>query len=119
MYGKGGGKVLTSIVVEEELGAMPAIEQILRERGFSVFTIPYVEGYFTRGDYFAEITQYARDSVIRTPRFGVPAGDEDFFKALLDLYRYNAPFNPSIVPFMYSRWRAAACGPLKTAICPV
>lgn len=103
---------MTSIVVEEELGAMSAIEQILRERGFSVFTIPYVEaGYSTEGDYFAEITQYTHDSVICTPRFGVPAGDEDFFKALLDLYRYNAPF-------MYSRWWAeqVECGglwPLK------
>lgn len=72
---------MTSIVVEEVLGAMPAIEQILRERGFSVFTIPYIEtGHFTGGDYFAEVIQYTHDSVICTPRFRVPTGDEDFLR---------------------------------------
>ena len=92
-------------VFEEELGAGDAMAQVLLERGFSGFTIPYVQaGYFTGGDYFAEITQLNPSAVICTPRFNVPAGDEGFFKALLDLYRYNSPFNPSMVPFMYSRW---------------
>ena len=92
-------------VFEEELGAGDAMAQVLLERGFSSFTIPYVQaGYFTGGDYFAEITQLNPSAVICTPRFNVPAGDEGFFKALLDLYRYNFPFDPSLVPFMYSGW---------------
>ena len=73
--------VLCAIVFEEELGAMPAIEQILTERGFSGFTIPYVKaGCFTGGDYFAEVTQYTPSSVICTPRFSTPVGDEGFSK---------------------------------------
>lgn len=72
--------VLCAIVFEEELGTMPAIEQILTERGFSGFTIPYVKaGCFTGGDYFAE-AQYTPSSVICTPRFSAPAGDEVFSK---------------------------------------
>ena len=88
-------------VFEEELGARDAMAQVLLERGFSGFTIPYVQaGYFTGADYFAEIAQLNPAAVICTPRFGIPEGDEEFFKALLNLYRYNAPFNPSFVPFM-------------------
>ena len=94
-----------SVMEEEELDTRGAMEGVLLERGFSGFTIPYVEAaFFTGGDYFAEVTQYTPASVICTPRFSVPEGDEGFFKALMDLYRYNAPFNPSLVPFMYSRW---------------
>ena len=110
-------------VVEEELGARGAMAQVLIERGFSGFTLPYVESaFFTGGDYFAEVTQYTPASVICTPRFSVPEGDEGFFKALMDLYRYNAPFNPSLVPFMYSRWwedllgRGGAQAPQKRRI---
>ncbi|MBQ1427645.1 MAG: hypothetical protein IIZ04_02145 [Aeriscardovia sp.] len=89
----------------EEFDMTPVMGEVLTERGFSGFTIPYVEaGYFTGGDYFAEVTQYTPSSVICTPRFSAPVGDEDFFKALLNLYRYNSPFNPSFVPFMYSEW---------------
>ena len=89
----------------EEFDMTPAMGEVLTKRGFSGFTIPYVEaGYFTGGDYFAEVTQYTPSSVICTPRFSAPAGDEVFFKALLNLYRYNSPFDPSLVPFMYSEW---------------
>lgn len=92
-------------VFEEELGARDAMAQVLIERGFSGFTIPFVEAaFFTGGDYFAEVTQYTPASVICTPRFSVPEGDEEFFKSLMDLYHYNAPFNPSLVPFMYADW---------------
>ena len=42
--------------------------------------------------------------VICTPHFSTPVGDEEFFKSLMDLYRYNAPFSPSSVPFMYADW---------------
>lgn len=92
-------------VAEEELGARDAMAQVLIERGFSGFTIPFVEAaFFTGGDYFAEVTQYAPTCVICTPRFSVPEGDEEFFKSLMDLYHYNAPFNPSLVPFMYADW---------------
>ena len=94
-----------TVFEEEELGARDAMAQILLERGFSGFTIPYVQGgYFTGADYFAEIAQLNPTAVICTPRFAIPEGDEEFFKALLSLYRYNAPFNPSFVPFMYSGW---------------
>ena len=94
-----------TVFEEEELGARDAMAQVLLERGFSGFTIPYVQaGYFTGADYFAEIAQLNPAAVICTPHFGIPEGDEEFFKALLNLYRYNAPFNPSFVPFMYSGW---------------
>ncbi|MBO7717307.1 MAG: hypothetical protein J6S17_00590 [Aeriscardovia sp.] len=70
-------------VFEEELGARDAMAQVLIERGFSGFTIPYVEaGYFTGGDYFAEVTQYAPSSVICTPRFSVPEGMKSFLNPL-------------------------------------
>lgn len=86
---------MTSIVVEEELGAMPAIEQILRERGFSVFTIPYVEaGYFTGGDYFAEVTQYTPSSVICTPRFSAPGWRRGFFQGPFGPLPLQYPFQP-------------------------
>ena len=89
----------------EDFDMTPALGEFLTERGFSDFTIPFVEAaFFTGGNYFAEVTQYTPSSVICTPRFSAPAGDEDFFKALLNLYRYNSPFNPSFVPFMYSEW---------------
>ena len=92
-------------VFEEELGARDAMAQVLIERGVAGFTIPFVEAaFFTGGDYFAEVTQYTPSSVICTPRFSVPEGDEGFFKSLMDLYHYNAPFSPSLVPFMYADW---------------
>ena len=94
-----------SVMEEEELDTRAAMEGVLLERGFSDFTLPYVEAaFFTGGDYFAEVTQYTPSSVICTPRFSVPEGDEEFFKSLMDLYHYNAPFNPSLVPFMYADW---------------
>lgn len=65
----------------EEFDMTPAMGEVLTERGFSDFTIPYVEaGYFTGGDYFAEVTQYTPSSVICTSRFSTPAGDEVFSK---------------------------------------
>ena len=68
-------------------------------------TISFVEAaFFTGGDYFAEVTQFAPSSVICTPRFSAPVGDGEFFKSLMDLYHYNAPFNPSLVPFMHANW---------------
>lgn len=111
---------MTSIVVEEELGAMPAIEQILRKRGFPDFTISYVEaGHFTEGDYFAEVTQYTHDSVICTPRFGVTAGDEDFSRpfwtSTATMPLSTPPSSPSsCIP----RWSVTACGPSKAANMP-
>lgn len=78
----------------------------LLDAGYIVsLTIPSVEAaFFTGGDYFAEVIQYTPSSVICTPRFSVPEGDEEFFKSLMDLYRYNAPFSHSSVPFMYADW---------------
>ena len=65
----------------EEFDMTPAMGEVLTERGFSGFTIPFVlAGYFTGGDYFAEVTQYTPSSVICTPRFSAPAGDEVFSK---------------------------------------
>ena len=40
----------------------------------------------------------------RRPLFFRSRGGEEFFKSLMDLYRYNAPFNPSLVPFMFADW---------------
>lgn len=78
--------------------------QILIERGFSSFTIPFVETAFFTGDYFAEVTQHPLFRYLYpSPRFNVPDGDEEFFKSLMDLYRYNAP-SPSSVPFMHADW---------------
>lgn len=55
-------------VVEEELGARDAMARVLIERGFSGFTIPFVQAaFFTGGDYFVEVTQYSPSSVICTP----------------------------------------------------
>ena len=65
----------------EEFDMTPAMGEVLTERGFSGFTIPFVvAAYFTGGDYFAEVTQYTPSSVICTPRFPLPQGTRFFLK---------------------------------------